>query len=148
MRILQLGKFYPIKGGVEKVEYDLTTGLTEHGVDCNMLCATVKGKGNSEKRGRHGRVIFCQTWKEIAGTMIAPSMITTLRRICRKYDIIHVHHPDPMACMALFFSGYKGKVVLHWHSDIVRQKELLTLYRPFQKWLIRRADLRVGTTPI
>ena len=26
MRILQLGKFYPIKGGVEKVEYDLTTG--------------------------------------------------------------------------------------------------------------------------
>lgn len=148
MRILQLGKFYPIKGGVEKVEYDLTTGLSEHGVDCDMLCATVKGKGNSEKRGRHGRVIFCRTWKEIAGTMIAPSMITTLRRICRKYDIIHVHHPDPMACMALFFSGYKGKVVLHWHSDIVRQKELLTLYRPFQKWLIRRADLIVGTTPI
>ena len=26
--ILQLGKFYPIKGGVEKVAYDLMTGLS------------------------------------------------------------------------------------------------------------------------
>ena len=31
MRILQLGKFYPIRGGVEKVAYDLMTGLSEHG---------------------------------------------------------------------------------------------------------------------
>lgn len=148
MKILQLGKFYPIKGGVEKVEYDLTTGLSAHGIDCDMLCASVKGKGKCEKRSRYARLIYCTTWKEIAGTMIAPSMITTLQRICRKYDIIHVHHPDPMACMALFFSGYKGKVVLHWHSDIIRQKELLALYRPFQKWLIRRANLIVGTTPV
>ena len=67
MKVLQLGKFYPIKGGVEKVEYDLMTGLSAHGIDCDMLCATVKGK--DEKRGRHGRIIFCPTWKEIAGTM-------------------------------------------------------------------------------
>ena len=29
LRVLQLGKFYPIKGGVEKVMYDLTTGFAE-----------------------------------------------------------------------------------------------------------------------
>lgn len=79
--------------------------------------------------------------------MIAPSMITTLRRIKKEYDIIHVHHPDPMACLALYLSGYKGKVILHWHSDIIRQKTLMNVYRPLQKWLIKRANLIVGTTP-
>ena len=28
MKILQLGKFYPVKGGVEKVAYDLMTGIS------------------------------------------------------------------------------------------------------------------------
>lgn len=39
---MQLGKFYPIKGGVEKVMYDLTTGFAErfsHKVICDMMCA-------------------------------------------------------------------------------------------------------------
>lgn len=80
--------------------------------------------------------------------MISPSMILKLRKVCRNYDIIHVHHPDPMACLALFCSGYEGRVILHWHSDIQKQKALLRLYKPLQSWLIKRADRIVGTTPI
>ena len=80
--------------------------------------------------------------------MIAPSMISKLFQIKNDYDIIHIHHPDPMACLALFFSGYKGKVDLHWHSDILKQKVILKFYKPFQNWLIKRADLIVGTTPV
>ena len=80
--------------------------------------------------------------------MISPEMIFTLKKECRKYDIIHVHHPDPMACLALFLSGYKGKVVLHWHSDIQKQKVLLKFYNPLMKWMLRRADVVVGTTPV
>ena len=75
-------------------------------------------------------------------------MITVLRIVCPSYDIVHVHHPDPMAALALALSGYKGKVVLHWHSDIQKQKYLLRLYRPLQDWLLRRADLIVGTSPV
>ncbi|KAF5302658.1 hypothetical protein FQR65_LT19084 [Abscondita terminalis] len=80
--------------------------------------------------------------------MIAPGMISKLRKVATDYDIIHIHHPDPMACLALYMSGYKGKVVLHWHSDIVKQKTLLKLYSPLQNWLVRRADLIVGTSPV
>ncbi len=35
-----------------------------------------------------------------------------------------------------------------WHSDIYKQKRLLLFYLPFQNWLINRADLIVGTTPV
>ena len=43
MKILQLGKFYPVRGGVEKVMYDLMQGLSTRGVDCDMLCALSRG---------------------------------------------------------------------------------------------------------
>lgn len=148
MKILQIGKFYPIRGGVEKVMYDLTEGLSERGIRCDMLCASYDRESKEITLNQNGKVICCRSLMKLAATMISPSMITTLRRIQHEYDIIHIHHPDPMACIALFMSGYRGKVVLHWHSDIIKQKRLLRIYSPLQDWLIRRADLIIGTTPV
>ena len=148
MRILQLGKFYPIKGGVEKVMYDLMTGLSKKGVDCDMMCAASEGKTRVEKLNEHAKLICCHTLFKLAATMISPAMIWRLWKMRKQYDVIHVHHPDPMACLALFCSGFKGKVVLHWHSDILKQKMLLKFYKPLQSWMIRRADLVIGTTPV
>ena len=148
MRILQLGKFYPVRGGVEKVMYDLLTGLAVRGIQCDMLCAYGE-KGTAQIAVAPDCKIFCtKTLAKKYATMISPQMVSTLRRIASNYDIIHVHHPDPMAAIALRLSGYKGKVVLHWHSDIVKQKKLLSFYQPLQQWLIHRADLIVGTTPV
>lgn len=161
MKILQLGKFYPIRGGVEKVMWDLSQGLNARGVHCDMLCAMLSSDSIDEmdipRASVSGAVrtiafpgsglCYCvkAIWK-LASTMISPEMVSWLRRHAKEYDIIHIHHPDPMACVALMLSGYKGKVVLHWHSDILRQKALLHLYLPLQKWLVRRADTVVCTS--
>ncbi|TDQ77996.1 rhamnosyl/mannosyltransferase [Sphingobacterium yanglingense] len=149
MKILQVGKFYPIRGGVEKVMYDLTLGLSNEEVYCDMLCASTEGYPQGVTQlNDFARLIVVKTQLKLAATMLAPAMISTLRRIAKDYDIIHVHHPDPMAALALYCSGYKGKVIMHWHSDILNQKKLMKLYAPLQSWLIRRADLIVGTTPV
>ena len=148
MKVLQLGKFYPIRGGVEKVMHDLLLGLSETGVYCDMLCASTEDyPAGTIKVNEYANIIVEPTSIRAASTMLAPQMVVTLRKICKQYDVIHIHHPDPMACLALFCSGYKGKVVLHWHSDILKQKVLLKLYKPLQSWLIKRADLLIGTTP-
>lgn len=147
-KILQVGKFYPIQGGVEKVMYDLLLGLSERQIECDMLCAGEKGEDRVIRLNPYARLFVCKTWFKYAATMISPSMIYRLRKIAGQYDLIHVHHPDPMACLALFVSGYKGKVVLHWHSDILRQQVLLRFYRPLQNWLLRRADKVVETSPV
>ena len=147
MKVLQLGKFYPIRGGVEKVMWDLTSGLSARGIDCDMLCAELE-KDEIIHLNEHGRVICVKAWMKKAATMIAPKMVSWLRKHKDEYDIIHVHHPDPMACLALRLSGYKGRVILHWHSDILKQKTLLKFYAPLQRWLIRRADTIIGTTPV
>ncbi|MFD1771948.1 glycosyltransferase [Sphingobacterium suaedae] len=149
MKVLQLGKFYPIRGGVEKVMYDLTLGLSEQGISCDMLCAATENHpAETIALNACGRILVMPTQLKLAATMIAPLMITTLRKIANTYDIIHIHHPDPMACLALWLSGYKGKVVLHWHADILKQRMLLKLYKPLQNWLIKRADIIVGTSPV
>jgi glycosyltransferase involved in cell wall biosynthesis len=149
MNILQLGKFYPIRGGVEKVMYDLMLGLSETGTRCDMLCASTENyPAGTLSLNPHAKLIIAPTQIKLAATMLAPAMITILRKIAKEYDIIHIHHPDPMATLALFLSGYKGKVILHWHSDILKQKNLLKIYKPLQSWLIKRANLIVGTTPV
>lgn len=149
MRILQLGKFYPIKGGVEKVMYDLMTGLSAMGVHCDMLCAACEKEEVGDKEINERAKLMCmKAFAKVKATMISPAMIFRMRRIRKDYDIVHVHHPDPMACLALWLSGYKGKVALHWHSDILKQKKLLKLYRPLQSWLINRADAIIGTSPV
>ena len=163
MKVLQLGKFYPIRGGVEKVMWDLTRGLSARGVECTMLCATLpddpvdepdQGRCREIPDGREirfndcGRVICVPALAKKAATMLSPAMVRWLRLHAKEYNLIHIHHPDPMAALALRLSGYKGRVILHWHSDILSQKSLLTLYRPLQRWLIRRADRILGTTPV
>lgn len=149
MKILQVGKFYPIRGGVEKVMYDLTLGLSTEGIYCDMLCASTEDYPEGELQlNDFARLIVVQTKIKVAATMLAPAMIGRLRKISADYDVVHIHHPDPMAALALFCSGYKGKVIMHWHSDILKQKKLMKLYAPLQSWLIRRADLIVGTTPV
>jgi len=149
MKILQIGKFYPIRGGVEKVMYDLMVGLSQQQVYCDMLCASTENHPpGTMVINDYAKLIIVPTQIKLAATMLAPKMITTLRRIVNNYDVVHIHHPDPMATLALFLSGYKGKVLLHWHSDILKQKNLLRLYKPLQSWLINRADKIVGTTPV
>lgn len=149
MKILQVGKFYPVKGGVEKVMYDIMTGLSANKINCDMLCAAIPGQSSGEFRINEYSRLYCMpTLLKLAATMLSPRMILKMRSLRNSYDVVHIHHPDPMACIALFFSGYKGKVILHWHSDILKQKLLLKLFAPFQQWLINRADVVVGTTPV
>lgn len=147
-KILQLGKFYPIYGGVEKVEFELMLGLSEKNIKCDMLCAALEGESKKYEFNDKAKLYTCHSWIKAAATMISPAMILTLRKCKNDYDVIHIHHPDPMASLALLMSGYKGKVVLHWHSDILKQKLLLRFYKPLQDWVIKRADLIVGTSPI
>lgn len=149
MKVLQIGKFYPIRGGVEKVMFDMMMGLSQEHVYCDMLCAAAEEQQpGTILLNEYARVLCVPTSIKLAATMISPAMVFRLREIRNEYDVIHIHHPDPMACLALFLSGYKGPVVLHWHSDILKQRILLKAYQPLQKWLINRADQIIGTTPI
>ena len=64
MKILQIGKFYPIRGGVEKVMYDITVGLSQRQVHCDMLCASAEQqRPKSLSLNKYARILCVPTWE-------------------------------------------------------------------------------------
>lgn len=147
MKVLQVGKFYyPIIGGVETVAFDITEMLNRNGITCDVLCTDVIRKSSVEKLNGYN-VYRAGSLTNIFSTSISFEYIFLLRNIIAEYDIIHIHLPNPLANIALLASKLEGKkIVLHWHSDIIKQKKLLKFYRPLQTWLLKRADAIIGTS--
>jgi glycosyltransferase involved in cell wall biosynthesis len=146
MRILQLTKHYPPHtGGIETVTFDLTTGLNNKGFHCDVLCCNKINKTTIEYN--HGFFIERAAQKvKIFSTSISTLMIKRVKEIGNSYDIIHVHFPDPLTALALFIANPKAKIVVHWHSDIIRQKTLLILYKPLQNWVLKKASAIIATS--
>jgi rhamnosyl/mannosyltransferase len=64
------------------------------------------------------------------------------------YDIAHLHFPDPMSHLAALTLPREVKLVISWHSDIVRQRNWLRLYRPLLDRIVARADAIIAATPL
>lgn len=146
MKILQFGKFFPPDvGGIENVIYEITEGLSQK-INCDVLCSNSKNKTVIEKKDKY-TVIRTASLGKIFSTSISPAIICWLKKICNNYDLIHIHLPDPMASLAYFVVRPKTKLVIHWHSDIIKQKNLLIFYKPLQNWILKRANKILVTSP-
>jgi len=152
MKILQFGKFYPPDiGGIETAIYNITEGLNKKGIKCDVLCSNSKHEYKKEiiDRGSYKYTVYrTKNYGKVASTAITPQIIFKLKEIIDNYDIIHLHHPDPMANFALFLvNPKKQRIVIHWHSDIIKQKFALKFYRPLLDWMLKKADVIIGTSP-
>ncbi len=146
MKILQVNKLYsPHIGGIERVIQDISEGLNEK-YDIEVLVCQSKGKTSDEKINgvkvkRSGSI---GTYFSMP---VSFSFFRYFKKMSRDADIVHVHLPFPLADIACLLSGYKGKVVISWHSDVVKQKKMLTFYKPIMKAFLKRADCIFVATP-
>jgi rhamnosyl/mannosyltransferase len=148
MRVLQISKFYqPIRGGIETVAWELAEGMARSGVRADVLCSN-QSRVNQRERFEAGYdVLRAASWGMLLSTSMAPAMARHLHKVADDYDMLHVHMPDPMAAMALWLARPRAAVVVHWHSDVIRQRLALKLYEPLQRWLLQRADAVIATSP-
>jgi len=150
MKILQLGKaFPPVKaiGGVEKVIELFYYGLNRIDINCDVLGVNDNYQFVIDNYCKNGIIYREKLLKRAMSTFLSVHLITRLLKIAHHYDIIHVHHPDPMSFLALFFVRPKAKLVIHWHSDIINQKYIYFFFTVLEKWVLRRADLILCTSP-
>ena len=61
-------------------------------------------------------------------------------------DIVHVHVPNPAGVLAVMASGYKGKLIVTWHSDVVRQRRLAQIFAPIQRRFLSRCSAIIATS--
>ena len=147
MRILQLGKAYPPAnlGGVEVTIKLINEGLHGLGISCDVL--GVNDSFFSKKEVSLFGTIYRESLIIKAfSTLFSVKLIYRLFLIRNNYDVIHIHHPDPMSIFAVWLVRPKCKLVLHWHSDILKQSFLLILYKPFQNWILNKCNAIICTS--
>ncbi|HHD73167.1 MAG TPA: glycosyltransferase [Epsilonproteobacteria bacterium] len=146
MKILQFGKFYyPTFGGMERTMYEITEGFSARGITCDVLCSNTEP--HNEISQFEGYTVYrAASYGRINSASISPQLVSKLWKIQKDYNVIHVHHPDPMAFLALFIVRPSAKIVVHWQSDIVRQEMMLKFFLPLQNWVLNRADKIIAAT--
>lgn len=148
LRVLQFGRFWNEQhGGIERHVSLLSQGLASRGVEVVNLVAAPNLKGNEETHGNY-RLIRAPSFGESYGMALSPAQVWTALKMHREkpFDIFHLHFPDPLSHLTSMLLPASTRRVITWHSDIVRQKRLLALYKPFLSRIARQADALVAAT--
>jgi rhamnosyl/mannosyltransferase len=140
MKILETVKLYtPWLGGVEKVAQDMAEDLMIRGHEVNVLCCQPKGKRES-LRINGVKTVKSSSFGVFRGMPLSCTFIIDFLKASRDADVIGLHLPFPLADFALWLSNADKKIIVHYHSDIVRQKYLGKIVRPFLINTLNRAD--------
>jgi glycosyltransferase involved in cell wall biosynthesis len=147
MRILQVCKFFqPVMGGIETVAWELAEGFARAGLRGEVLCSNQRRDTERQVFPAGYDVVRAGSLGMVLSTSMSPAMVRELRRMSHGRDVIHVHMPDPMAALAVWTARPKARLVVHWHSDVVRQRRAMKFYEPLQRWLLERADAVITTS--
>ena len=154
LRVLQFGRFNNAEqnGGIERHMQLLCEGLTALSVDVTYLVA---GDSLSSKTSKictpHGNydLVEAATFGTYFSTAVSPMQVINALRMHRKnpFDVVHLHLPNPLAHIASWMLPKSVKRVITWHSDIIKQKRLLSIYLPFLRRFVSSSDAVIAATP-
>jgi glycosyltransferase involved in cell wall biosynthesis len=147
LRILTFGRYADDNfGGLERYVFELAHGLGNQAELHNIVAA----RGLPPDADTASKTVYARPLLNVSGTPVCPSMPLHALRLhrARPFDIVHLQFPaDPMAHLSVTALPRDVKRVVTWHSDVVRQRLLLRLYRPFLRRLLRSARAIILPTP-
>ena len=147
MKILHVTKFYPPQyyGGIETVCKDLVDLQISHGNKVTVICNSTNSQ-NLFIKEENFKLYACSTILNIFSQPISINLIFYLYKMVSRHDIIHVHFPNPFISILICIFKIKSPILIHWHSDIVKQKFILYLFRFIQNHSISKATHVIGAT--
>lgn len=150
IRVLQIGRFHNAaqNGGIERHMQLLCSGLAARGLDVTYLVAGDTLASSDEMLDGY-RLVQAATFGTFFSTAASPAQVLKALAMHRKqpFDIVHLHFPNPIAHLISSLLPANVIRVITWHSDIIRQKRLLSLYQPFLERVTANADALIAATP-
>lgn len=148
MKILHFYKtYYPDSiGGVEQVIFQLASSSANLGIETTVLSLSPHKVDRVTKVGEHD-VYRCHRNFQLASTDFSLSAFWRFKELAKKADLIHYHFPWPFMDLLHLVTNHKKPSVVTYHSDIVKQKTLLKLYRPLMNRFLNSVDAIVATSP-
>jgi len=133
-------------GGTEQVIDQLSRGMTQRGVDVDVLSLSASGHTDAMQLNGYSRHTVRRDL-EIASTGFSLAAFARFRALSARADVVHLHFPWPFADVVHFATRNDKPTVLTYHSDIVRQKRLGMLYSPLRRRFLASMDAIVATSP-
>jgi glycosyltransferase involved in cell wall biosynthesis len=149
MRVLHFYKtsFPDTVGGVEQVIDQIARGTSMLGMQTDVLSLN---SGNCRSTGvdQNGyRRHLAKRNFQIASTDFSVEVFSRFARLASQADIVHYHYPWPFMDVVHFAARLVKPTVVTYHSDIIRQKNLLRLYTPLKRRFLGSVDRIVATSP-
>ncbi|HEN3623969.1 TPA: glycosyltransferase family 4 protein [Yersinia enterocolitica] len=148
MKVLHFYKtYYPDSfGGIEQVIFQLCEGGASKGIDSTVLSLSKRSGIINKKIGTH--TVYCSPVNfEVASTPFSFQAIKDFKKLAQQSDIIHYHFPFPFMDMVHFISGINKPTVVSYHSDIVKQKNILKIYTPLMNLFLGSVSRIVAASP-
>jgi glycosyltransferase involved in cell wall biosynthesis len=144
LRVLQVGKFYPPHmGGIETHLQALCGALRNH-ADVRVIVSS-DDRNTVEELVDSVPVARLATLVTAFSTSISPAMVSRIRN--SGAELVHIHLPNPAAVLAYLASGHRGRLVVTYHSDTVKQKVLGRMFEPLLNAALRKSVAIIATSP-
>ena len=144
LSVVHVGKYYPpYRGGMETHLQGLSDELNGM-VDLKVIVANV-GRRTVEEVVEGVAVTRVGKLFDFKSAPICLDLVRKIRAV--KADIIHIHWPNPTAVLAYLASGHQGRLVITYHSDIVRQKTLAAAFTPILRYALSKAAAIIVSSP-
>jgi glycosyltransferase involved in cell wall biosynthesis len=161
VRVCHLGKFYPpAPGGMESHLRTLALSQAELGAEVHVVCVNHRdGRGRDvtwqtltptatvEEWDGPVRVTRTGRRAAVARLELCLGLPRLLASVQHRVDLLHLHVPNPTMLLALAAVKLRLPLVITYHSDIVLQKRLVRLFRPFEHLVFRRSRSILLTSP-
>ena len=146
MKIVQINKLYfPWLGGVETVVKQIAEGIAKKNVEsCIIAINGENSKKTSTLKLNNATVIKSKLNFFFGAQPISFGLIKILKK--SEADIYHLHLPNPFGVLCYLISKPKGKLLITYHSDIVKQRVLKFFYKPLLNIILKKADKIVATS--
>ena len=140
MRILHCYKtFLPeVTGGIPQIIAALAKGMEPRSTTA-VLTARYRGFHRRYK-SENIDVEAVTSFGTILSMPIAPSFPIVLSVRARHFDVVALHAPFPLNDVGIICGIRKPAVVIHWHSEIIGQRNLVPIVAPFIKLALARAQ--------
>jgi rhamnosyl/mannosyltransferase len=148
MRVLHFYRTYfpDTVGGIEQVINQMARGTSALGIKTEVLSLTREKRPQTIELDGHlahsAKLDF-----QIASTGFSLSAFSRFAKLAARADVIHYHYPWPFMDLVHLALRVRKPSVVTYHSDIIRQKNLLKLYRPLKQKFLDSVDRIVATSP-
>lgn len=148
MRVLHVFKTYhpDTFGGVERTIHAIAKGCLSHGIQSDVLSLSRDPVANTVEFDGH-MAYKAKLDLEFASTGFSREAFSKFRDLSAKADVVHYHFPWPFMDLLHLLHPPGKPTVVTYHSDIVKQRLLLQLYKPLMHRFLSSVTRIVATSP-